>query len=156
MSAAALSSAKSKKANSSSYQEPRGQQGRREQSRGTGLPYQRLGLPHPWTVLTQHDQRLAAMKAETAALDRASVERERQLEELAGIVEAVQIKQGADKQAGDGRVNDLNSRVQSVGEKNAEYADTLQTLKQGLEDATQRIEKLESKGQGGKAKGNKN
>ena len=93
MSAAALSSAKNKKANSSSYQEPRGQHGRRDQSRGAGLPYQKLGLPHPWTVLTQHDQRLAAMKAETAALDRASAERERQLEELAGIVEAVQIKQ---------------------------------------------------------------
>ena len=52
-------------------------------------------------------------------------------------------------------MNDLDSRVQSVGEKTAEYADTLQTLKQGLEEANQRIEKLESKGHGNKAKNSK-
>ena len=90
MSSAALSSAKNKKSGGSPAQSRGPTRGRVDPPRHLARQQNNLKLPHPWTVLTQHDRKLTDVVSRNTELARNQAERDRQFEELAGIVTNIQ------------------------------------------------------------------
>jgi hypothetical protein len=90
MSSAALSSAKNKKSGGTPAQSRGPTRGRVEPPRRSARQQINLKLPHPWSVLTQHDKKLTDVESRNTELARNQAERDRQFEELAGIVTNIQ------------------------------------------------------------------
>jgi hypothetical protein len=107
MSSAALSSAKNKKSGGTPAQSRGPARGRVETPQRSAHQQSLVNLPHPWSVLTQHDKKLTDVVSRNAELARNLSERDRQFEELAGIVTNIQEQHTRE-------ISDLKERVALV------------------------------------------